>query len=123
MLDSATVEMHGHVYEAGREAFEREDGWFHHNFYNPFDGGRPSDALWEVADFRGEAVVLVLYGADGERAVGAVMRFEELEGAVARIRVYALCPDVVDEVASELGRPVSPLRMYRFPIRPARPQA
>ena len=51
-----------------------------------------------------------------------MMRFEEQESAVARIRVYALCPDVVEEVAGELGRPVSPLRMYRFPVRPAAPQ-
>jgi RNA polymerase sigma-70 factor (ECF subfamily) len=116
MLDGAAVEMCGHVYEAGREAFERKGGWFDHNFTNPFDGS-PSEAVWEVVDFRGEAIVLVLYGADGERVVGSVMRFEVLEERIARIRVYALCPDVVEEVATELGLPLSPLRMYRFPIR------
>ncbi len=121
MLDGATIEMYGHVYEAGREAFQRKGGWFHHNFYNPWDG-RPSDAVWEVVEFRGEPVVLVLYGAEGERVVGGVMRFEVSEGAVARIRVYALCPDVVEEVARELGRAVSPMGTYRFPFRevPAR---
>jgi RNA polymerase sigma-70 factor (ECF subfamily) len=117
MLDSASVEMYGHVYESGREAFERKGGWFHHNFYNPFDGG-PSDAVWEVVDFRGEPVVLVLYGAEGERVVGSVMRFEDEDERIARIRVYALCPDVVAEVAGELGRAVSPVQMYRFPLRP-----
>ncbi len=120
MLDSGTIEMYSHVYESGREAFERKGGWFHHNFYNPLDG-TPSDALWEVVDFRGEAIVLVLYPVAGERVVGAVMRVDELDGAISRIRVYALCPDVVEEVATELGRKVGPLRMYRFPIRPAVP--
>ena len=118
MLDSASIEMYGHVYESGREAFERKSGWFHHNFFNPFDGGRPSDAVWEVVEFRGEPVVLVLHGAEGERVVGSVMRFEDEGDRVARIRVYALCPDVVAEVAGELGRAVSPLQFYRFPMRP-----
>jgi RNA polymerase sigma-70 factor (ECF subfamily) len=98
MLDGATIEMYGHVYEAGRAAFERPGGWFHHNFVNPMDGS-PSDAVWEVVDFRGEAIVLVLYGAADERVVGSVMRVEARDGVVARIRVYALCPDVVAEVA------------------------
>jgi RNA polymerase sigma-70 factor (ECF subfamily) len=116
MLDGAVIEMYGHVYEAGRDAFERENGWFHHNFYNPWDGG-PSDAFWEVVSFRGEPVVLVLYGDESERVVGSVMRFGIVDDAVARIRVYALCPDVVEEVANDLGRPLSPIRMYRFPFR------
>ena len=116
MLDGASIEMYGHVYEAGREVFERKGGWFDHNFTNPFDGSA-SDAVWEVADFRGEPIVLVLYGADDERVVGSVMRFEVVDERIARIRVYALCPDVIEEVATELRRPVSPLRMYRFPIR------
>ena len=117
MLDGASIEMYGHVYDSGRTAFERKDGWFHHNFYNPMDGS-PSDAQWEIADFRGEPVVLVLYPHEGKRVVGSVMRIEEREGAIARVRVYALCPDVIAEVASELGREASPVRFYRFPIRP-----
>jgi len=115
MLDGATIEMYGHVFETGREVFERPGGWFHHNFYSPFEDGSPSNAVWEVVDFRGEAIVLVLYPLGEARVVGSAMRFEELEGHVSRIRVYALCPDVVAEIASELGRTVSPLRMYRFP--------
>lgn len=117
MLDGAAIEMYGHVYEAGRDAFEREGGWFHHNFFNPVDGG-PSDATWELADFRGQPVVLVLYGPAEARVVGSVMRLDDVDGAISRVRVYALCPDVVAEVADELGLPLSPVRLYRFPFRP-----
>ncbi len=120
MLDGATIEMYGHVFEAGREAFERANGWFHHNFYNPIDGS-PSDAFWEIVDFRGESVVVVLFGAEGHRVVGSVMRLEDLDGSIARIRVYALCPDVVKEVADELGLPLSPMQLYRLPFRPPAP--
>ena len=116
MLDGATIEMHGHVYEAGREGFERKDGWFHHNFFNPLDGS-PSEAVWKIAEFRSEPVVLVLSDSGPEASLSSVMRFEASGGKVAGIRVYALCPDVVAEVAEELGLKPSPLRMYRFPLR------
>lgn len=114
MLDGATIEMYGHVYEAGRDTYEREGGWWHHNFHNPWDG-KPTDAYWEIAEFRGAPVVLVQYGPEKDRTVGSVMRIETQEERVARIRVYALCPDVVLEVAQELGRPVAPSGLYRFP--------
>ena len=116
MLDGAVIDMPGHVHEAGRAAFERDGGWFHHNFYNPGDGS-PSDAWWELVEFRGQPVVLVLYGDPADRVLGSVMRFRTEEGRVRRIQVYALAPDVVGEVAEELGRVQSPVRFYRFPFR------
>jgi hypothetical protein len=48
--------------------------------------------------------------------LGSVMRIEASEDSIAQIRVYALCPDVVREVAEELGRTLSPLQLYRFPF-------
>ena len=61
--------------------------------------------------------MLVLCGPEEERFFGSVMRIDAAEDRIARILVYALCPDVVAEAAGELGRPVSPVQMYRFPFR------
>ena len=80
--------------------------------------GSPSNAEWEIAEFRGQTVGLVLYPHEAERVVGSLMRIEARDGAIALIRVYALCPDVIADVANELGRKASPVCFYRFPIRP-----
>ncbi len=114
MRDDGTIQMHGLETEIGREGFERERGWFHHNFYNPFDGS-PSTARWEVAEFEGEPIVLVFGGIGDPGALSSVMRIEEAEGRVACIRVYALCPDVVCEVGDALGLRTQRLG-YRFPF-------
>ncbi len=112
MSDTATIDMHGLETEIGRAGFERERGWFHHNFYNPFDGS-PSTLRWQAAVFQDEPIVLVFDGLDD--ALVSVMRIDEQDGAVQRIRVYALCPDTVAEVGATFGYPVRTLG-YRFPF-------
>jgi RNA polymerase sigma-70 factor (ECF subfamily) len=112
MSDSATIQMHGLEVEIGREGFERDRGWFHHNFYNPFDGS-PSTLRWQGVVFRDEPIVLVFDSLD--EALVSVMRIEEKEALVQRIRVYALCPDTVAEVGAAFGHPVRTLG-YRFPF-------
>jgi RNA polymerase sigma-70 factor (ECF subfamily) len=113
MLDSASIEMPGVDLEIGRRGFGRSHGWFHHNLYSPFDGSE-SKAAWETAVFQGEPLVLVLAEPGGP--VTSVMRLETEDDRVSHIRVYAFCPDAVKEVAASLGRPTSPLGLYRFPI-------
>ena len=112
MSDTATIDMHGLHSETGRSAFERDRGWFHHNFYNPFDGS-PSTLRWQAAVFEDEPIVLVFDGLDD--ALVSVMRLEEHAAAVQRIRIYALCPDTVAEVGAAFGYPVRTLG-YRFPF-------
>ena len=115
LLDDASIEMPGHVLEIGRDGFEREKGWLHHNFYNPVDGS-PSSATWEVSEFDGVPIVLVWGEHEEGRVLDAVMRLETNGNRVSRVRTYVLCPDVVAEVASSLEVPSSPYRMYRFPF-------
>jgi RNA polymerase sigma-70 factor (ECF subfamily) len=115
LLDDASIEMVGHVLELGRDGFERDNGWMHHNFYNPIDG-TPSTATWEITEFRSEPIVLVWGDHAGARVLSSVMRCESDGECVTRIHVYALCPDVIHEVATELELPVSAGLMYRFPF-------
>jgi RNA polymerase sigma-70 factor, ECF subfamily len=114
LLDSASIEMPGVDFEAGRDSFARKHGWLTHNLVSPFDG-KPSDAVWETAEFQGEPIVLVLYPRGGELRVGSLMRFETDGDQIAHIRVYAMCPDAVREVAESLGRRVALLGFYHFP--------
>src|SRR5262245_51521663 len=114
MRDDAAIDMHGFESEIGREGFERERGWFYHNFYNPFDGS-PTRARWQVAAFEDEPIILVFGGIADEHTLTSVMRLEERDGSVRRIVVYALCPDVVREIGAHLGHPTQSLG-YRFPI-------
>ena len=48
-------------------------------------------------------------------ALVSVMRIEEQDATVQRVRVYAFCPDTVAEVGAALGYPVRTLG-YRFPF-------
>ncbi len=115
MLDTASIEGLGFVTENGREAFEREGGWWTHNFEWPAELGH-SKPRWERAIFEGEVLALVFSTHDGREALTSVMRFEELDGRVSRIRSYAACPETVREVGEALGLPVQTLG--RFPTTP-----
>ncbi|HTO08218.1 MAG TPA: RNA polymerase sigma factor [Myxococcota bacterium] len=114
LLDTASIEMPGVDFEAGRDTFARKHGWLTHNLVSPFDG-KPTDAIWETVDYEGEPIVLVLYPRGGELRVGSLMRFETDADRISHVRVYATCPDAVREVADRLGRPSALLGFYHFP--------
>jgi RNA polymerase sigma-70 factor (ECF subfamily) len=109
--DGATIELYGSHHEVGRTAWSRERGWFYHNFH-AFDG-TPSKLRCELATFAGEPLMLVF---DGEQKMVSVMRLEAGDGRVERVRVYAMCPDVVREVGEALGQKLAPPFGYRFPF-------
>jgi hypothetical protein len=114
MGSDAAIVMHGSHSEIGREGFERERGWFHHNFFSPLDGS-PANARWQLAEYAGEPVVLVFGGIADPDTLTSLMRIEAAEGLVRRITVYALCPDVVREVGEHLGLELRTFG-YRFPF-------
>ena len=43
------------------------------------------------------------------------MRLETCDDRIARLRVYAMCPDTVRDVAERLGRPCGSMGMYHLP--------
>jgi RNA polymerase sigma-70 factor (ECF subfamily) len=58
--------------------------------------------------FLGEPVVVIWYALDDPDApvVRDVLRFEELEGQIARLRFFLFCPETLTEIAGTLGLPV-----------------
>ncbi len=117
MLDTASVEMMSHVSETGRDAFERDRGWFWHNFNVEPHWPKefiPEKIEWRQVPYQGESIVLVLNTFQGMEFLGSVMRLEESDGKIARIRVYACCPEVVQTIGAELELQTLP-PIYRIP--------
>jgi len=117
MLDSASVDMLSHVSETGRDAFERDRGWFWHNFNVEPHWPKeflPEKIEWRCVEFQGEPIALVLNTFQGMVFLGSVMRLEELDGKVAKIRVYACCPEVVQTIGEAFEMQTLP-PLYRIP--------
>jgi RNA polymerase sigma-70 factor (ECF subfamily) len=69
---------------------------------------------WRVADYLGEPIAIGLRTLDGREGLNEIWRFEVDEGAVTRLRLYCLSPDVLATVAQEIGVPAL-RRAYRSP--------
>ena len=68
----------------------------------------------ERADVGGEPVALYFVTRGEIEALTAVMRIEEQQGHIARIRAYGFCPEVIRAVGEELGLRVL-TGLYRAP--------
>jgi RNA polymerase sigma-70 factor (ECF subfamily) len=75
---------------------------------------RPKKWENEPTTLDGERVMLSFSTDTGQRMLQSVTRFEEVEGRIARIRAYYLCPETLAEVAGRLGLPLG-RTAYRLP--------
>jgi RNA polymerase sigma-70 factor (ECF subfamily) len=117
MLDGGSVENVGCGLEFGREAFESREGWFHHAVFGHPEWPAPFQyeaARIERAQLAGEPLVLGFTTRRGREALEQVLRLEEVDGRIRRLRGYAFCPETMREVASALGLPVR-TGLYRYP--------
>jgi RNA polymerase sigma-70 factor (ECF subfamily) len=117
MLDGGTVENVGCGVEFGRENFPREDGWFQRAVFGhpewpaelQYTGSRLARA-----DFDGEPLILGFTTRRGREALEQVLRIDEVDGRIARLRGYAFCPETMREVGARLGLRVR-TGLYRYP--------
>jgi len=68
------------------------------------------DPRAERRTFHGEPVVVIWYAVLDDpktRVVRDVLRFEEIEGQIARLRFFAFCPETLAEVVGALGLPLA----------------
>jgi RNA polymerase sigma-70 factor (ECF subfamily) len=117
MLDGGSIENVGCGVEFGRAAFESRDGWFHAAVFGHPEWPAPfryESARIERAVVDGEPLVLGFTTRGGREALEQVLRLEEVEGRILRIRGYAFCPETMREVAGALGLPVR-TGLYRYP--------
>lgn len=59
--------------------------------------------------FLGEPIVVIWYALHDPSApaVRDVLRFEELEGQISRLRFFAFCPETLTEIVRDLGMPLA----------------
>jgi RNA polymerase sigma-70 factor (ECF subfamily) len=113
MLDTTTAEISGIATEYGPAKMRRSDtGSLHHSLYSPIthavlpewrQGDRGGTARAEVRDYRGEPVIVMWYDHDAGPVVRDVVRLDVDDGCVARIRYHFFSPEVIAEIAAELG--------------------
>ena len=117
MRDGGSVENVGSGYEFGRDAFGSGESWFHRAVF-----GHPEwpaafqyeSARLELVVVDGEPLALGFATRRGREALEQVLRFEEQDGGIARIRGYAFCPETMREVGERLGLRVR-TGLYRYP--------
>ena len=117
MLDGGSAENVGSSVQRGRGTWESEDSWFHAAVYGHDEWPpelRYESARMERALFEGEPVALGLVVRRGREALEQVIRLEEVDGRIARLRGYAFCPETMRELGSALGLRVR-TGLYRFP--------
>lgn len=97
----------------------------HRSKRSMFDGsfhGHPEWPAWiqyearrvERGIFRGEPIVLQFHTRRGREWFDGLMRLEEEDGRISRLRGYSFCPETIREVGEELGLPVL-TGLYRSP--------
>jgi RNA polymerase sigma-70 factor, ECF subfamily len=79
----------------------------------------PAAIQWESSrmerrDHHGEPIVLCFVTRKGRERLMTVLRLEEREGNIARIRSYGFCPDTIRAIGEELGLEVY-TGLYRAP--------
>jgi RNA polymerase sigma-70 factor (ECF subfamily) len=118
MIDNGSTENVGTALHYGTEAHRGPRSWFQGAL-----GGHPEWPEWfrryesrraACAVYQGEPLVLLHCTRQGEEAVEAIVRLDEEEGRLARLRSYAFCPETMRAVCEELGVPVR-TGIYRYP--------
>ena len=108
LLENATLDVPGVGGERGKKMIWLRASLSHSSFR--------SEALL----YHGEWIVITWDEQGSERVLAGVNRFEEQDGAIARIREYAYCPDAIDEIAAELGVKAAPRKYHQDPATLAR---
>ena len=118
VVDNATAENVGCGYGYGADTHRGRHSWFEGAL-----GGHPEwPEVWhyesqraERAVYRGESIVLLFRTRRGREALEGVVRLEEEDGRVTRLRSYGFCPETQQVVADELGLRLRSANLYRYP--------
>jgi RNA polymerase sigma-70 factor (ECF subfamily) len=117
MHDGGQVENVGCGLEYGRDSFRTRESWFHAALKGHAEW--PAELQYEAPRMQvvlvaGEPVALGFVTRRGREALEQVMRVDEDEGRIARLRGYAFCPETMRAIGEELGLRVR-TGLYRYP--------
>jgi RNA polymerase sigma-70 factor, ECF subfamily len=94
LLDNTTLDVCGIGGERGKEMI---------HYRVSFENAKGAPGRAEALCLRGEWLVLVWAGPPSNEVLINVERVEEEEGHIAHIRSYYFCPEVIAEIAQEIG--------------------
>jgi RNA polymerase sigma-70 factor (ECF subfamily) len=117
LVEGGGTENVGCGLQYGRKAFEGTDNFLYkavHGHDEWPEAFRPEAVRLERRAYEGEPMVFCYATRGGEEALEQILRIEEADGRIARLRGYAFCPEVMRAVAEQLGLPVR-TGLYRFP--------
>ena len=118
MAEGGGIEVPGSLQETGRDQLGLEGSWLWQSVHvHPElpEDQRPKRWEPEYAELDGEPIQLSFTDQWGGRKLVSVVRFDEQDGKIARIRAYYLCPETVREVGRRLGHEVI-TGLYRIPF-------
>lgn len=117
MLDGGTAENVGCGLGIGPDDFQGTDHFLHKAVHGhpEWPAALQPDAVRVVrSELDGEPLVLCFVTRRGREALEQILRLDEVDGRIARLRGYAFCPETMREVAARLGLPVR-TGLYRYP--------
>jgi RNA polymerase sigma-70 factor (ECF subfamily) len=116
LLDTVTVEMPGCAVDLSLAiTTDPRSGILYHTLLSPLSAGTPARYLegydgarahTELVFHRGEHVILLWYGHTDGEAVRCIIRGELADAGISRLRIYYFSPELLTDVAGELGIPV-----------------
>jgi RNA polymerase sigma-70 factor (ECF subfamily) len=116
LLETVTVEMPGCAVDLSLETtLDPRSGILYHTLLSPLSAGTPPQYLEgydggraraECVFHRGEHVILLWYRHTEGEAVRCIIRSELQDARVSRLRIYYFSPELLTDVAGELGVPV-----------------
>jgi len=117
MHDGGQVENVGCGLEYGADNFRTRQSWFHAALQGHAEW--PAELQYDaprmqLAEVSGEPVALGFVTRRGREALEQVMRIDEQDGAIARLRGYAFCPETMRAIGEALGLRVR-TGLYRYP--------
>jgi RNA polymerase sigma-70 factor (ECF subfamily) len=117
MLDGGSAENVGCGLQYGRKAFEGTENFLYKSVHGHSEWPpelQPEGVRVARAELGGESVLLAFSTRRGREALETILRFDEVDGRVARIRGYAFCPETMRAAGELLGLRVR-TGLYRYP--------
>jgi RNA polymerase sigma-70 factor (ECF subfamily) len=116
LLQTVTVEMPGCAVDLSLDATtDARSGILYHTLLSPLSAGTAAPYLEgydgkraraQLVFHRGEHVILLWYGHTEGEAVRCIIRSELADARISRLRIYYFSPELLTDVAGELGVPV-----------------
>jgi RNA polymerase sigma-70 factor (ECF subfamily) len=117
LLEGASAENVGNSYHVGLDPVAGVPRFLHAVVHGhpewPEEFQGESRRIMRAA-FEGEPILLAFATRRGREALEAVLRIDEQEGRIARIRAYGFCPETMREIGEALGVRVR-TGIYRAP--------